>query len=224
MVISASNISRIALFGGTFDPVHHGHLRSAIEVLEHFAFETVHLIPAHRPPHRDQPQTSSEHRLAMLAAAVEHEPSLIADDREIRREEPSYSVNTIRQFKAEFKEKHGGDCALTWVMGTDALATLDYWHEWPELFSLANVLVLCRPGAELAVPAVVEAKFGLPKTATAELTELSGGFYRLSLSQFEVSASDIRARLQQGRSVSYLVPEKVRQYIDVNELYAAYNG
>ena len=203
----------IGLMGGTFDPVHIGHLRSALEVSEQLQLAEMRLLPAHRPPHRDTPDTPSSERLKMLELAVQDTPQLKADGRELLRDKPSYTVDTL----AELRDEFGDQTALTWVMGSDALEQLDQWRQWPRLFELANVLVLNRPGAALNIPRHVSTHCGEPQPINQVTT--AGGFWQMALTQLEISSSDIRDRLQGGHSVRYLVPAAVDDYIHSHRLY-----
>jgi len=134
------------LLGGTFDPVHNGHLRMAVELHELLDGARIHLMPCHRPPHREQPGASGIDRLTMLKAAVESEPGLCVDDREIRQDRVSYTAETLRQFRRE----HGDETPLAIVTGSDAFNSFDQWHEWMQIPEFAHIIVVNRPGYPLA--------------------------------------------------------------------------
>ncbi len=136
---------KIGLFGGTFDPVHNGHLRMALEAGEELALEQVRLLPCHRPPHRETPNVDSDQRTHMLRLAVESCPLLKLDDRELRRDGPSYTLETLQSLRAEL----GPEVSLIWVMGSDSFLGLESWHRWRELLDYAHLLVVARPGWEL---------------------------------------------------------------------------
>ncbi|MDX1506076.1 MAG: nicotinate-nucleotide adenylyltransferase [Spongiibacter sp.] len=207
------------VFGGTFDPIHHGHLRSAIELREALAAEELRLVPSHRPPLRGAPGADSKQRLAMVEAAIAGTPGLVVDGRELLRDRPSYTVDTLRQMRAEF----GEDRALTWVMGSDAYNQLHRWQQWQSLFELANVLVIERADFALQ-PAAEVAEFCAPRrlAGASELgRQAAGGFYCMSLIQLPISASDIRDRIRCGRSIRYLVPDGVAELIHHWALYQA---
>ncbi|PPD32864.1 MAG: nicotinic acid mononucleotide adenylyltransferase, partial [Methylomonas sp.] len=127
----------IGIFGGTFDPVHYGHLRSALEVKELFGLDEVRLIPCYQPPHRDQPKASATMRLQMLQQAINHEPGLVVDSRELNRAGPSYMVDTLKSLREEFSEQ-----TLLLFIGSDAFENLTSWHRWQQLFDYAHLVVL----------------------------------------------------------------------------------
>jgi nicotinate-nucleotide adenylyltransferase len=131
--------------GGTFDPVHYGHLRSALELKQRIGFEQLRLIPCHIPPHRQQPHCGSEHRWQMLQCALQEFPQLSLDNRELERDSVSYSVETLESLRQEL----GEDCSLSLVLGNDAFAGLASWHRWQELSGLAHIVVMARPGYQL---------------------------------------------------------------------------
>ncbi|MBQ0760341.1 MAG: nicotinate-nucleotide adenylyltransferase [Zhongshania sp.] len=207
----------VAIFGGTFDPVHNGHLRSAIEIKESLGVDELRLMPSHRPPLRDKPGAESRQRLAMVNAAIAGEPGLCSDDRELLRDGPSYTVDTLRDLRAEL----GLAVSLTVVMGSDAFNQLHRWQDWQSLFDLANVLLLHRAdyplAANIAVTEFVEARRVAEASALTAVS--AGGFYELGLIQLPISATDIRQRLASGRSIRYLVPDVVADYIAEHGLY-----
>lgn len=215
--LQQKSVNSVAIFGGTFDPVHNGHLRSAIEIKEALGVGELRLMPSHRPPLRGAPGAESRQRLAMVAAAVNGQSGLRVDDRELRRDGPSYTVDTLRDLRAEL----GAAVSLTVVMGSDAFNQLHRWQDWQSLFSLANVLLLHRADYPLAADATVTAFVEARRVADAsELTAVSaGGFYELGLIQLPISATDIRQRLASGKSISYLVPDVVADYIAEHGLY-----
>lgn len=217
MTDSHKATASLAIFGGTFDPIHHGHLRSAIEIKETLGVDELALLPSHRPPLRGQPGADSAQRLAMVSAAVAGEPDLAVDGRELLRETPSYTVDTLRELRAE----RGAEVSITVIMGSDAFNQLQRWRDWQSLFRLANVLVLHRAAHPLAMDEqvanfVADRKLG---SASALTARSAGGFYDTGLIQLPISATDIRQRLASGRSIRYLVPDVVADYIAEHGLY-----
>lgn len=205
------------IYGGTFDPVHHGHLRLAVELRELLAVPQLSLVPCHIPPHRTSPGADSEDRLALLQLAVAGEPGLVVDDRELARGGASYSAETLRQLRALI----GPDEPLVMVMGTDAFAGFDRWRDWQSIPELAHVLVVARPGEGLdpeGIPA------GLLRTrGCRSVSELRSVPYGLFLYQhlplLDISATAIRERIRDGRSPRYLLPDSVWQEIRRRGLY-----
>jgi nicotinate-nucleotide adenylyltransferase len=194
----------IAILGGTFDPVHNAHLRVAWEAGEVLAAE-VRLMPANVPPHRPAPVASAEQRVALLRAALAGQSRLLLDERELRRPEPSYTVHTLREMRAEF----GGERPLILLVGADAFAGLPTWREWRELFDLAHVAVLTRPGHGLALPAELAAEIAARRASAAAALHSSaaGKVFDLAVTPLEISASVVRTLLASGRQPRWLVPE-----------------
>lgn len=211
---------RIGLFGGTFDPVHIGHLRGALEVAELMAFDQLRLIPSARPPHREAPQVSAADRLAMVELAVADLPPLRVDDRELRRERPSWTIDTLESLRAEVGESD----QLFLMLGWDAFCGLPGWHRWEELLNHCHILVLQRPDADAEPPE--ELRDLLAARSVADPLGLGGPGGQISFvwqSPLAVSATQVRQLLAAGRSVRFLVPDAVLAYIHAHGLYRAAN-
>lgn len=208
----------LAILGGTFDPVHIGHLRVAWEAAEALDAE-VRLVPAHVPPHRPQPQASPAHRVAMLRLALAGQSRLAVDERELSREGPSYTVDTLRELRREVGPKR----SLLLLVGADAYAALPTWHDWLELYALAHLVVLTRPGhpVEWSGVLALETRERRVGTAAALHEVPTGRVLELSVTPLEVSASHVRAEFVAGREPRYLVPEAALAYIRTHGLYAA---
>lgn len=202
----------LGIFGGTFDPIHFGHLRSAWEIAERFSI-TVHMIPAGDPPHRDPPHANAQQRLAMLELALQGQQRLIADDREVNRKGRSYMVDTL----TELRHETGQELAL--IVGHDAFAGLPKWHRWQQLFELANIVIIERPGAEQEFSA--ELRREVDQRTCEDFTAGRGQLAFCELTQIDISASAIRRLLAKQRSPQFLTPGSVLNYIRHNELYRA---
>jgi nicotinate-nucleotide adenylyltransferase len=207
----------LALLGGTFDPVHHGHLRTALEVAEALDAERVLLIPAGQPPHRAPPVAPAAVRLALLAAAVADEPRLVVDDRELVRAGPSYTVLTLEELRRE----HGAR-PLALVLGMDAFLGLASWHRWTELIELAHLVVAHRPGWNPPAEGPVGALWRERRAAAAEdlAARPAGRVLALATTQLDIAASRLREMLASGRDPRYLMPDAVRRMIRGQGLYA----
>lgn len=207
----------VAIFGGTFDPVHLGHLQSARELRQRLGVDELRMLPCHLPPHRDVPSRSSGQRLAMLKLACEGS-ELIVDDRELRRSGPSYSVETLRELRAEL----GNEVSLSWVMGTDAFCGLPTWHRWRELLALAHIIVMARPGESL--PGEGELAQLLERCGSGDpgviREQACGAIVPISLTPYPIAATEIRELLKNGRPVDDLLPRSVVNYIRQHHLYA----
>ncbi|MGQ7262650.1 nicotinate-nucleotide adenylyltransferase [Vreelandella sp. V005] len=211
-------VQRIGMLGGTFDPIHIGHLRSAVELHEALSLDQLHMIPAQQPPLRGQPQVSPEQRLALLKAGIGDTPGLVADDRELRRDGPSYSIDTL----AELRTEYGVQTRLVMVIGYDAFLRLTHWHQPERLFAFAHLVVIARPGYNDSLPASLTelvAHREVDNVVTL-MQQPSGGFLSLELpSLLAISATYIRDRLEKGKNVRYLVPPPVEQTITDLGLY-----
>jgi nicotinate-nucleotide adenylyltransferase len=206
----------IVLFGGTFDPVHVGHLRVALEVAEALDAE-VRLMPAHVPPHRPAPVADAAVRVAMLECALAGQSRLTLEARELRREGPSYTFDTLRELRAELPPKQ----PLALLLGADAFAGLPTWHRWRELFELAHFVVHTRPGHTPALTPELATQVASRRVRDpAEIARLSAGMVlELAVTPLEISASAVRERLAQGRDPRWLVPDALAARPD---LLAAY--
>lgn len=207
----------VAFMGGTFDPVHNGHLRTALEIRELLGIDQVRLIPCHLPVHREQPGCGAEDRLAMVALAVADEPGLVADAREIRSVEPSYSLTTLQSLRAEL----GPEAPLIMVMGMDAFLGLPDWYRWQELVDYAHILVVQRPGWDY-LPCAQMADWTRRHRAAraAELTAGPAGRVLIHrLTPLGISATQVRECIRRGGSPRYLIPDPVWNYIRERGLY-----
>jgi nicotinate-nucleotide adenylyltransferase len=211
----------IGILGGTFDPIHYGHLRMAQELLQALKLDEVRFIPAANPPHRDQPATSASHRAEMLRLAIAGNPQFRLDDRELQRSGPSYAVDTLLSLRAEL----GKGVSLSLLLGSDVFLGLTSWRRWDELLSLAHIVVAHRPHAapspeNMAGP--LKALWQQYNTTSIEdLAKTSCGKILLHhITPLDISATQIREQLAQGSSPRYLVPESVIDYITTHQLYA----
>ena len=211
---------RIGIFGGTFDPVHIGHLRSALEVAEFMALDELRLVPSARPPHREAPQVSAQDRLAMVELAVAGLPPLRVDDRELKRDKPSYSIDTLESLRSEL----AADDQLFLLIGWDAFCGLPSWHRWSELLEHCHILVLQRPDADSEAPETLRNLLAARSISDPLTLEGPGG--QISFiwqTPLAVSATQIRTLLASGKSVRFLLPDAVLTYIHAHGLYRASN-
>jgi nicotinate-nucleotide adenylyltransferase len=206
----------IGIFGGTFDPVHIGHLRSAWEVRESLRIRDFRLLPAGQPPHREGPITPAEHRLAMLRLATHGLPGLRIDERELARSGPSYMVDTLCEIRSE-----AGDQPLLLIIGQDSAASLDQWHQWERLPELAHLVVMRRPEQESVDSGMLAGWFAERSAqGAAELHSAPcGKVWNVPVTQLAISSSRIRALIQAGRSPRFLLPDAVIEYIGTRGLY-----
>ena len=206
----------IGIFGGTFDPVHFGHLRAASEARERLSLADLRLLPAGNPPHRATTFAAAEHRLAMLRLALEDHQDLWADDREVRRGGRSYMVDTLREVRSE-----AGDAPLLLLIGQDAANSLDSWHRWRELFTLAHIVVMRRPDSRHIYSGKLfeQVQPRLVSHLQALGGESAGLILPLEVTQLAISSTDIRRQIAAGESPRFLLPDSVIEYIHGNGLY-----
>ncbi|EIU1681974.1 nicotinate-nucleotide adenylyltransferase [Pseudomonas aeruginosa] len=209
---------RIGLFGGTFDPVHIGHMRSAVEMAEQFALDELRLLPNARPPHRETPQVSAAQRLAMVERAVAGVERLTVDPRELQRDKPSYTIDTLESVRAEL----AADDQLFMLIGWDAFCGLPTWHRWEALLDHCHIVVLQRPDADSEPPESLRDLLAARSVADPQALKGPGGQITFVWqTPLAVSATQIRALLGAGRSVRFLVPDAVLNYIEAHDLYRA---
>ncbi len=211
----------VAFMGGTFDPVHNGHLRTALEIRQLLAVDEIRLIPCHVPVHRNEPGCSSEQRLEMLSVAVENEPGLVVDDRELRSDQASYSINTLESLRQEL----GPDISLSMVMGMDSFLTLPSWHRWQEYLALAHILVVQRPGWKFSAgnPVADWCQPYLVDDVNSLMDKASGSILMHQLTPLGISATQIRQLIRTNHSPRYLIPDPVWDLISERGLYSMEN-
>jgi nicotinate-nucleotide adenylyltransferase len=203
----------IGVFGGTFDPIHYGHLRSALEVQEIFGLTEVRFIPSATPPHRNQPATNAQQRRQMVDLAIQHQPRFVCDTRELDRQGKSYMVDTLASLRQDFPNQR-----LLLFIGTDAFNNLTSWHQWQRLFYFAHVVVMTRPSFNSQqLDDFFSARHITDKTALSNT--LAGKLYFQAVTQLDISATAIRNLVTQQRSPKYLLPDTVLDYIKHNQLY-----
>lgn len=212
----------LGVFGGTFDPVHHGHLRLAQEAQEALGLAQVLWLPAGQPPHRSPPRVSGAQRLEMVRLAVAGNPGFAVDPAEVEQAAPSYTVHTLERLRQE----RGKDQPLVLLTGADAFAGLPTWHRWRDILELAHVAVVYRPGFSIdpaQLPAELAREFESRDCAAQGLAAApAGGISTFPMTPLAISATQIRQILASGRSPRYLLPDAVIAYIDQQQLYRNY--
>jgi len=217
-------LKKIALFGGTFNPVHYGHLRLAEEVREGLEFEKVVFVPAAIPPHKGGSDTiAAEKRLEMTGLAIKGNPGFEVSDIEVRRGGPSYTVETLRKFHAD---GHGGDkdISISLIIGADSFNDITTWCEYEEILTLASLIVVERPHTPVkkiaeVLPESIARKFRYDSETEAYISGYKTSITYLSATLMAISSSEIRQRVMEGLSIRYLLPPAVARYIIDNNLY-----
>ncbi len=201
----------IGIFGGTFDPVHNGHLLSVLSLASELNFERIHLLPSATPPHRSPTRSSSAHRLKMVELAVEDYPQLIADDRECIRQGKSFTIDTLKSFRQEYP-----DDLLAFITGMDAYLDIPNWKQWQDYLNHVHICVMRRPGYELYsswgdeyVAACKDELFKKP----------NGMIYFAQTELVDISSTQIREKLNAVESLQKDLPIQVLDYIIENKLY-----
>lgn len=209
--------SLIGIYGGTFDPIHYGHLRIAEELVENLHLDELRFIPAGQPRLRNQPIASQHQRCVMLNKAIRDNSKFELDTREIRSRGESYSVETLKKLNQEYAERQVAFC---FIVGADAFIKLPSWYHWRELFSLCHLIVVNRPGFSM-----INKQSDLPQELTIECQDrwveqadllkksASGFIYCAATTPLAISATTIRNAILTGKSLRYLLPDSVIQYI-----------
>ncbi|MDY6993174.1 MAG: nicotinate-nucleotide adenylyltransferase [Pseudomonadota bacterium] len=206
----------IGILGGTFDPIHHGHLRLAIELYERLELAEVRLIPAAHPPHRDDPAAAAQLRLQMLQLAITGVPGLIADERELKRSGPSYMVNTLESLRTDYPQT-----PLCLILGMDAFMSLFHWHQWQRLIQFAHLILVRRLGVLLTEHQLMTEFLRIHQIHDPQMLtkQLAGSIWLEEIPALTISATQIRSLIMAGKNPSYLLPVAVLELIHHYQLY-----
>jgi nicotinate-nucleotide adenylyltransferase len=214
-------MARIGLLGGTFDPIHFGHLGMAQELAEALALDTVKFIPAAVPPLKSQPSASAADRCAMVQLAIANNPDFQLDDRELKRTGPSYTVETLRSLRSELSEQD----SLVLFIGSDAFKQFNRWHQWQEIIRLCHIALVARPDSDVSTGLNPELVTFLQDHYTENAMDLqseSAGLITMqAITPLAISSSAIREQLKNRQSARYLTPDCVLDYIAQHGLYQA---
>ena len=206
----------IGIFGGTFDPIHYGHLRTAFEMLQALRFHEVRFIPCGDPPHRGTTFADAELRFRMVEAAISGQDGFVSDDRELRRDGPSYSIDTLIGLREEFPER-----PLGLIVGMDAFLGLPQWHRWDEILGVAHIIVAHRPGWK--APDIGPLGELISEHGTHRVNDLHeathGRLHIHAVTQLEIASTEIRDLVSAGRDPRFLMPDAVRDVIKVSRVY-----
>ena len=207
----------IGLYGGTFDPVHMGHINAANAVKQHLGLDEVRLVLNAQPAHKEVGCAPSEHRWAMLKAACANRAGLVADNTELRRGGRSYTIDTLRTF-----QQQNPNDTLCWIVGEDSFATLPSWHRWQDMLDYCNFIVLNRPGQSASWPPQLTALCNDHQCPQLDPSR-SGQIVKLDLPMLEISSTEIRQCIASGQCVADMIDADVDEYIRDNELYIDYS-
>jgi nicotinate-nucleotide adenylyltransferase len=207
----------VVLFGGTFNPIHFGHLNLANHLVDYLQVESVRLMPCAIPPHRETPTISAEHRMAMLALATAGNNAIVADDLELKRASTSFSIDTVIQVRQDI----GTQTPLFFCLGMDALSTIDSWHRWADLLDSCHIVACSRPNYQLPKDGVVTN--WVEQHLCNDLSELkkqSHGYLHLcKIPPLDISSTAIRDSIKCGKSIDYMTSKPVVNYIKQHSLY-----
>ncbi|MFZ9709477.1 MAG: nicotinate-nucleotide adenylyltransferase [Steroidobacteraceae bacterium] len=211
-------VAPLGIFGGTFDPIHYGHLRTGFELREVLDLQQLRWIPVGEPGHRETPLAPAHLRLRMVQAAIAEQPGFVADDRELRRIGRSYSIDTLQELRAEHPAT-----PLCLILGMDAFLGFTGWHRWQDILGVTHLVIAHRPGWQR--PATGELARLLAERAVADPKalhrQLAGLLYVHAVTQLEISSTELRDIVTSGRDPRFLVPEPVRQIILETGCYAS---
>jgi nicotinate-nucleotide adenylyltransferase len=207
----------IGILGGTFDPIHLGHLRMALELHDALDLAKIHIIPCYQPVHRKLPTASPEQRLAMVECAVGNEPALFADAREIKRQNPSYTIDTLQDLRSEHPNS-----PLCVIVGIDAFLGFPSWHRWEDILNQSHIIVAHRPNYQLPATGIIADVVAerLQSDISYLHSHMAGGILLRPITALEISASDIRKQIAMGKNPRYLLPDNVYQYIQDHGVYS----
>lgn len=210
----------IGILGGTFDPIHYGHIKLALEAQQQLKLDQIRLIPVNIPPHRESPVANSVHRQAMIELAIKDKKTFYLDRRELESEEISYSINTLKSLREEYAED-----SLCLILGRDAFNKIDSWKDWQELLHYAHIIVANRPN-ESPHKISTELQTWIEKYQTTDQSQiqnnLSGQIYSINIPMLDISSSMIRQLYSEHKSVENLLPKSIQTYIKDNHLYPGY--
>lgn len=197
----------IGIFGGTFDPIHYGHLRPALDIMQQLNLDEVRFVPNRQPPHRETPLLNDAQRLELVQLAIADTPGFVLDEREMQRAGPSYMVDTLASLKAEFADSH-----LCLIMGMDAFNGFQQWHRWQSILELCHLIVTTRPGADMVADTHLNERISNDSSCLSQTP--AGQILLQSVTQLDISASQIRACLQADQSIQFLLPEALREKLE----------
>ncbi|CEG56697.1 nicotinate-nucleotide adenylyltransferase [Legionella fallonii] len=207
----------IAIFGGTFDPVHYGHIQTSLSIQSHFSFDSYFFLPCKTPTLKPPTLANNQQRIEMLQLAIQPYPQFKLDLREIKRDSPSYMVETLSSFRAENK-----DASITLILGFDAFLSLTQWHQWEKIIQLANLLIINRK-LFATIPVAKPIRELLIKHETkikdALQTQKAGAIHLFDAGNYEISSTDIRRALSTNKQAETMLPKEVYQYIKQQGLY-----
>lgn len=202
----------IGIFGGTFDPIHYGHLRSALELKELFELDHIRLIPCAQPVHRDEPNATAEQRLEMLQIALQNQPDFVIDAQELERSGGSYTFHTLEKLRLDYPNE-----PLLLFIGSDAFNEFTTWFRWRELFDFAHIVVITRPNAALnPLDDFFKSRLTDDKS---QLKQLAGRLFFQEITQLAISATAIRGMIAARQNPRFLLPDAVLDYIFKHQLY-----
>ncbi|OUR64209.1 nicotinate-nicotinamide nucleotide adenylyltransferase [Methylophaga sp. 42_25_T18] len=208
--------AKVGILGGTFDPIHFGHLRPALDVAEQLTLDHIRLIPSAVPPHRAPPQATAQQRVTMLQLAIKNNDRFVVDDRELHREGPSYTVDTLMSLRQQFPES-----PLYLLLGTDAFVEIQTWHNWTQLIELSHIVVMQRANETLTMSDELTGWYQQHLAVDADQEQLAGAVWPVDVTQLAISATEIRENMSKGLSVKFLMPDAVINLIEMLGLYSS---
>jgi len=206
----------IGVFGGTFDPVHNGHVLTISELLEKLPFEKILVIPNFQPPHKESSQVSYKHRYEMARIAFKDIPKTMVDSREYRREGPSYAIQTVQEVLSE-EEK----ARVVMIVGSDSFVEIDSWYKWKELINLVDFVIMKRPDMPLSKNKKAKDLVSVRRFKKDLFENSKLNIFEIEVTPFKISSSSIREKITEGKKIDHLVNTLVEEYIKEHGLYGA---
>ena len=212
--------ARIGILGGTFDPVHFGHLDAAAAAQTGLELDEIVFLPSHVPPHRQvHPRASGYHRFALIALAIQNHSRFRVSEDELTRDGPSFTIDTLRRLH----QRGHRPSQLFFILGADAFADIATWREFPDVLDAAHFVVVTRPGADLEAALARNPPLASRVRRNDHRDDSGTGIFFVKADTRDVSSTAIRTRLSSGHSIEDLVPAPVAAYIDANDLYGTVN-
>jgi len=206
----------IGVFGGTFDPVHNGHVLTISELLEKLPFEKILVIPNFQPPHRDSSQVAYKHRYEMASMAFKDIPKTKVDSREFLREGPSYAIETVKEV---LSEEEGARVVM--IIGSDSFVEIHSWYKWKELINLVDFVIMKRPGIPLSKNKKAKDLVSVEGFKKDLFEDEKLNIFEIEVTPFKISSSSIREKIAKGKKIDHLVNTLVEEYIKEHGLYGA---
>ena len=220
LTADVDNAPDIAIMGGTFNPIHNGHIQTATAVAQWLGITNIILLPAHIPPHKQTPSVSSDVRARIVQKVCQHNPLFSCDTRELARQKPSFTVDTLTEYRQEHPHSR-----LFFLIGMDSLLNFTSWHRWQEIMKLCHLVVSTRPGYDVSnIPRQTHAVLSpYIHDDITQIKDIAGAIIFAPPCQYNISSTEIRERIENGESITHWLPPEVAKYIESKKIYIRSN-